>query len=394
MFKLIKIFWNTISKPATKISLGVLTVVSFLAGIIFWGGFNTAMEVTNTEEFCTSCHAMRDNPYQELQGTIHWSNRSGVRAICSDCHVPHNWTDKIARKMQASNEVYSAIVGTIDTREKFLDRRLVLAQREWNRMSKNGSLECRNCHDYKSMDFSKMSLKAQTQMRAAAARNQSCIDCHKGIAHHLPEMGNSLDPKLQALISQNNHLSYKNTHTYYPIVETKLYKDPALTEEVGTLLAATPLQLTQEKDKALQVSIDAWRKDKGFGRVLYNDFGLNIRSAILEKDFAQSDAINILNKKEDDMTGLDWQQVKLTGWVKSENLTDKVDHLWDYAKDTYQSNCSVCHAQPAVDHFDANTWPGLFDGMVGFTNMNKQTQSLVLKYLQSHSSDFANKQEH
>jgi nitrate/TMAO reductase-like tetraheme cytochrome c subunit len=69
---------------------------------VFWGGFNTALELTNTEKFCTGCHEMRDNVFAELKTTIHFSNRSGVRASCPDCHVPHNWTDKIARKMQAA----------------------------------------------------------------------------------------------------------------------------------------------------------------------------------------------------------------------------------------------------------------------------------------------------
>ena len=84
-----------------------------MCGILFWGAFNTALELTNTEKFCTGCHEMHDNVYQELQRTIHFSNRSGVRATCPDCHVPHNWTDKIARKMQASKEVWGKIFGTI-----------------------------------------------------------------------------------------------------------------------------------------------------------------------------------------------------------------------------------------------------------------------------------------
>ena len=96
-------------------------LAGFAAGVIFWGGFNTALELTNTEKFCTGCHEMRDNVFAELKSTIHFTNRSGVRATCPDCHVPHNWTDKIARKMQASKEVWGKIFGTIDTREKFLD---------------------------------------------------------------------------------------------------------------------------------------------------------------------------------------------------------------------------------------------------------------------------------
>ena len=86
-------FWRIISRPSAYLPLGLLTLGGFVGGVLFWGGFNTALEITNTEKFCTSCHEMRDNVYQELQSTVHFSNRSGVRATCPDCHVPHNWTD-------------------------------------------------------------------------------------------------------------------------------------------------------------------------------------------------------------------------------------------------------------------------------------------------------------
>ena len=150
-------------------SLGVLVLAGFVAGIVFWGGFNTALELTNTEKFCTSCHEMRDNVFEELKSTVHFTNRSGVRATCPDCHVPHDWTDKIARKMQASKEVWGHIFGTIDTREKFLDHRLELALHEWARLKANDSLECRNCHSAESMDITKQAPRA-----ADAASSASC----------------------------------------------------------------------------------------------------------------------------------------------------------------------------------------------------------------------------
>ncbi|HWW57769.1 MAG TPA: NapC/NirT family cytochrome c [Sphingopyxis sp.] len=103
--------------PASDFAVGFLTLGGFIAGIIFRGGFNTAVEATNTEQFCTGCHEMNDNVFAELKTTIHYNNRSGVRAVCSDCHVPHEWTDKIARKMQASKEVWGKVFGTINTRE-------------------------------------------------------------------------------------------------------------------------------------------------------------------------------------------------------------------------------------------------------------------------------------
>jgi cytochrome c-type protein NapC len=185
----VKGYWDLLNSPSKYFSLAFLTVGGFIAGIIFWGAFNTALEVTNTEAFCVSCHEMRDNVFEEIKSTIHYTNRSGVRATCPDCHVPHEWTDKIARKMQASKEVWGMIFGTINTREKFLAKRLELAQHEWARLKANDSLECRNCHDFDSMDFTTQSKRAVEQHeRFLASREKTCIDCHKGIAHQLPEM--------------------------------------------------------------------------------------------------------------------------------------------------------------------------------------------------------------
>lgn len=182
-------YWRFLSRPSAHLSLGFLIIGSFIAGILFWGGFNTAMEHTNTEKFCTGCHEMRDNVYVELGRTIHFTNRSGVRAKCSDCHVPHNWTDKMARKMKASKEVWGKIFGTIDTREKFEAMRLTLAQHEWDRLKANNSLECRNCHQFESMDFTRQSKRAaDAHSTQLASGEKTCIDCHKGIAHTLPDM--------------------------------------------------------------------------------------------------------------------------------------------------------------------------------------------------------------
>jgi len=180
---------RTMARPSVHFSLAFLTLGGFVAGVAFWGAFNTALEFANTEKFCIGCHEMRDNVYQELQGTIHWTNRSGVRATCPDCHVPHAWTLKIARKMAASREIYAMLFGVIDTREKFLAVRPELAQHEWDRMSANRSTECRNCHKPESMNFDK-----QKPQAVAAHKNQlltgekTCIDCHKGIAHKLPNV--------------------------------------------------------------------------------------------------------------------------------------------------------------------------------------------------------------
>ncbi|WP_394866638.1 NapC/NirT family cytochrome c [Vibrio cholerae] len=183
--KFLKSFWLRLSSPS-KAAVGVVLLMGFVGGLLFWGAFNTGMEATNSEEFCSGCHAPI---VAEIQETIHYSNRSGVRAICSDCHVPHEWTDKIVRKVQASKELVAHFIGTIDTPEKFQARRAHLAEREWARLKKNDSLECRNCHQFNYMDFSEQSSRAAKQHSTALASGEkTCVDCHKGIAHNLPDM--------------------------------------------------------------------------------------------------------------------------------------------------------------------------------------------------------------
>ena len=129
---------------------------------------------------------MRDNVFEELKTTIHFTNRSGVRATCPDCHVPHDWTDKIARKMQVSKEVWGKIFGTIDTRDKFMEKRRELAEHEWARLKASNSLECRNCHSAESMDITKQGARAaRIHQQYLFTGQRTCIDCHKGIAHRL-----------------------------------------------------------------------------------------------------------------------------------------------------------------------------------------------------------------
>ncbi len=179
--------WNVLKRPSAKYSLLTLLVVGFFAGIIFWGGFNTALESTNRLEFCIGCHEMRDTVYQEYKQTIHYKNRSGVRAICPDCHVPRDWGHKMLRKIQASNEVWGKITGYVDTPAKFESHRLELAKHEWARMEATGSRECRNCHNFDAMSAEAQKPSAYKRHMKAEAAGKTCIDCHKGIAHHLPK---------------------------------------------------------------------------------------------------------------------------------------------------------------------------------------------------------------
>ncbi len=211
-----------------------------IVGVIFWGGFNTAMEATNTLEFCISCHEMENNVYREYTKTIHYTNRSGVRATCSDCHVPDPWVHKVVRKVQASNEILHKVLGSIDTPEKFDAKRLQLARNVWKAMKQTDSRECRNCHDFKSMNPEEQKKRSRKQHINGMQAGNTCIDCHKGIAHS--KVHDQLSDEELTAMEQPNP-DYKR-----PIpAQWQAYIDGAGTEptSTATVVAAAPAPAAQ-----------------------------------------------------------------------------------------------------------------------------------------------------
>lgn len=173
-------------RSPSKMAIGAVILISALGGIFAWSGFNAGLAYTNTEEFCSECHM--NDVVPEYRASAHYSNRSGVKAICSDCHVPHEFFPKWQRKIIAAKEVYAHYTGKVDTKEKFEAHRGEMAMREWERMKANDSQECRNCHNFEDMDFTQQKTVAQQMHALAQEQGKTCIDCHKGIAHNLPHM--------------------------------------------------------------------------------------------------------------------------------------------------------------------------------------------------------------
>ncbi len=185
-------FFNRLSRAIPRwlfLGLPAGSVLAGLIGILLWSGFSAALELTNQESFCISCHEMHNTVYQEYQQSPHFKTLSGVTASCPDCHVPQPLLPKLVRKLQASNDLYHSLVGTIDTPEKFEARRKVLAERVWASMKETDSRECRACHTLARMDLEGQDKRTRKKHGAErmASRDETCIDCHKGIAHQLPK---------------------------------------------------------------------------------------------------------------------------------------------------------------------------------------------------------------
>ena len=157
--------------------------------------------MTNTESFCISCHEMEQNVYLEYKTSTHYSNPTGVRATCPECHVPREWGHKVVRKIRATNELYHWIIGSIDTPEKFKSKRFELAGHVWQGMRDTDSRECRNCHDYEHMSLPDQARIAKKTHELGASLNNTCIDCHQGVAHTLPPEFDR-EPRISALHNQ------------------------------------------------------------------------------------------------------------------------------------------------------------------------------------------------
>jgi len=176
-----------------------LILIGIVVGVALVAVFLGELHHSASEEFCISCHEMESNVYMEYKNTSHYMNKSGVRATCSNCHLSQNLLQKVARKTKAINEVIQHFKGKIDTREKFLEHRMELAQLVWDEMKENDSRECRSCHDAEQMDYTKQTNRAMEQHIQGEKDGKTCIECHKGIAHLLPDMY-TLDPS--AVIGQ------------------------------------------------------------------------------------------------------------------------------------------------------------------------------------------------
>lgn len=158
-------------------------------GLVIFASLGAFMVRANSENFCANaCHEMTVHMAAEYKDSIHDKNRTGVRATCNDCHVPHGYIPNYIAKLGLLNDWWGHYVtGSIDTKEKFEAKRYELAKRVWVYMKDNDSRECRHCHNSGKMDPEKQSEKAQARHMKAKKEGLTCIDCHFGISHKEPE---------------------------------------------------------------------------------------------------------------------------------------------------------------------------------------------------------------
>ncbi|TFZ51521.1 pentaheme c-type cytochrome TorC [Serratia proteamaculans] len=375
--------WRKLSRPSAKWSILALLAIGCVVGGALVVLPHAGIKLTSTTAFCVSCHAMQP-VYQEYQQSVHFKNASGVRAECRDCHIPTEIPAMLWRKLEAANDLYQNFIAhSIDTPEKFEAKRAVLAEREWKRMKANNSATCRSCHNYDAMDHAKQHPEAAKQMSIAAKDNQSCIDCHKGIAHELPDMSSGFRQQfveLRKMAASHNDGDVLYTLDMKPIYAEKGAKDPS-----GSLLPASEVAVMKREGDWLQVQITGWAETAGRQRVLSQFPGKRIFVSSI-RDEVQTQA-KTLEKTVVAATGAEWSKLQTSAWVQQGDLVNDVKPIWAYAEAMYSSSCNQCHGAPDKAHFDANGWIGTLNGMLGFTSLDKREERTLLKYLQMNASD-------
>ena len=169
-----------------RLSIFVLISIGVFAGVAGVIGFEVGMGMTNTQEFCSGCHLQPGATTETYYLSSHYKNKTGVRPLCSDCHVPVEFGNKMWRKILASREVWSHLSGNIDTTEKYLKNVSHMRNREIARMKANDSQECRNCHKVSNWRTELQTEKAQEFHASMNKNGKTCIDCHQGLTHLSP----------------------------------------------------------------------------------------------------------------------------------------------------------------------------------------------------------------
>lgn len=188
-FKKIRGWGSKIGSFGTRPGSLAVLGLGLAVGLVFFASVGSFMVYANSENFCANaCHEMKVHMAAEYKDTIHDVNRTGVRATCPDCHVPHEYLPNYAAKLGLFSDLWGHFVtNSIDTKEKFEAKRYELAKRVWVYMKANDSRECRHCHTTAKMDPEKQTEKAQKRHEKIRTEGLTCIDCHFAIAHKEPD---------------------------------------------------------------------------------------------------------------------------------------------------------------------------------------------------------------
>jgi len=367
-------------KKKLKISLSFLSALVITGIVLSSVALHPALSTT---EFCVSCHEM-EAPLAEYQQSSHYKSRTGVRAECSSCHIPEGLGPALFAKIDALRHVYGHLLGTLETAEKYEDARLRMAERVWGNMKAHDSRECRSCHKQDSIVFEQFASHSDAmRMSEGLEEGDTCIDCHKGMVHTMPDRSSGYKKRLEELIAESADPDI-DADTVYPLETVLSYSSQAGSRE-GRILAATRLAVLDNDGKWLKVRVDGWQQDE-VDAMIYELQGKRIFSVALDKAARGKPVVQ--STMFDPDTEQTWHKVSYETWVTSENMLQDEQKLWAYGKELHGSACGACHRAIPADNFLANQWIGVMKDMKrNIRHLSKEQYRFLQKYLQLNAKD-------
>ncbi|PMH46152.1 cytochrome C [Vibrio sp. 10N.286.49.B3] len=355
----------------------IIALIGVIIGWITLGGTQAVLHATSTTEFCVSCHTM-EQPLKEYQGSVHFSNQKGIRAECADCHIPtHNTVDYLWTKIRASKDIYHEFVtGKIDTPEKYEAHRLELAEMVWADLKANDSATCRSCHSFDAMEMFDQPQAARDMHMSAQKMGQTCIDCHRGVAHIAPQM--KLDTSEFDHLYDDAKQTAADAKVVYPIDFIEM-------DGLATLNPTVELAVESTQKDQREVTVSGYQM-KGAESVIYMGQG---QRAIIATLTEQGQKALQLGESNVDAYGNEWRSASLTGTINAEVL-DSTKALWAYAEQLDTVYCATCHAKIPPNHFTVNSWGPVAKSMGERTDISTLNLEILTKFFQNHAKDVAN----
>lgn len=159
--------------------IAILLAALGIAVPVIWGVTQIGIKQTSDYTFCGGCHSMQPMVTSYLQDTHGGENPAGIRATCSDCHLPHDdpFTYLKQKSINGAWDVWMEFVVGADTVDWHAKR-----ERREEFTYESGCLSCHNA-------LTKSSVSTPATVVAHGplvngTETKHCVSCHEHVGHY------------------------------------------------------------------------------------------------------------------------------------------------------------------------------------------------------------------
>lgn len=157
----------------------IIFVPGMVLAVIIFTAINAFLGPTSTVEFCgTLCHEM-DSSYESYKKSAHFTNNSGIRVKCTECHLPPRdkyFTHLYERGKTGIKDAYKHAIGAEYNAEK-------LKKKVASHFENKTCLHCHNNLLENPQNELVASIHKEVLSPPAGKKAEKCIECHVDAGH-------------------------------------------------------------------------------------------------------------------------------------------------------------------------------------------------------------------